>query len=289
MNQNNKQVQELLTTKVGTEGSLLIPRKIYDTLWEQVEKSLVGRQFAAFIVGPDGVPGSSFDLNLADVDSMTVYRVAEGAMVPIDVPSFSATNVVPRKYAVRPVITREMLEDAKWNLLEFSMRLAGTEMAENENAQILATLDGAGNTVSGGASLSVANITRAIQYLRDNDYNPKVFIIGPEVLNDIQTLSAFSDASQYGGADMQRNGFVGRIFGMDVYVISPNASTQTAAVQSRRAYVLDPMQAFCIVEKRPVSVEEYDDTVHDMQGVVISQRIGFSLIRSAAVVLITTS
>lgn len=284
-----QQIQELLQTRVGTEGSLLIPRKIYDILWEQAEKALVGRQFAAFIVGPDGVPGSSFDLNLADVDSMTVYRVAEAAMVPIDVPSFSSTNVVPRKYAVRPLISREMLEDAKWNLLEFSMRLAATEMAENETAQIMATLDGAANTVTGGASLTVANIARAVQFLRDNDFNPKVFLIGPEVLNDIQTLSAFSDASQYGGADMQRNGFVGRIFGMDVYVISPNASTLAAATQSRRAYVVDPAQAFCIVEKRPITVEEYDDATHDLQGVIISQRIGFALVRSAAVALITTT
>ena len=49
-----QQIQELLQTKIGTEGNLLIPTKIYDVLWEQVEKSLVGRQFAAFIVGPDG-------------------------------------------------------------------------------------------------------------------------------------------------------------------------------------------------------------------------------------------
>src|SRR3990167_32277 len=282
-------IQELLQTGIGTEGSLLIPRKIFDTLWEAVDKSLIGRQFAAFIVGSDGVPGSSFDLNLATADSMTVYRVAEGASVTIDVPAFTSTNVVPVKYAVRPLITREMLEDGKWNLLEFTMRLAAIEIAENEQAQILATLDGAANTVSGGATLSLANITRAIQYLRDSDFNPKVFVIGPEVLNDIQTLSAFSDASQYGGADMQRNGFVGRVFGMDVYVISPNASTQTSAVQSRRAYVLDPAQAFCIVEKRPVTVENYDDAIHDMEGVVISQRVGFSLIRSSAVCLVTTT
>lgn len=282
-------IQELLQTRIGTEGSLLIPRKIYDTLWEAVEKKLIGRQFAAFIVGPDGVPGSSFDMNLATADSMTVYRVAEGAMSPIDVPTFTAINVVPRKYAVRPVITREMLEDGKWNLLEFAVKTAGKEMAENETAQILSTLDGAGNTVSGGATLSIANITRAIQYLRDSDFDPQVMVIGPEVLNDLQTLSAFSDASQYGNNQMMMNGFVGTIFGLKVFIVTPNASTQSAATQSRRAYVLDPSQAFCVVEKRPVTVEEYDDAVHDMQGVVITQRIGFSLIRSNAVTLITTS
>src|SRR3990167_239806 len=127
-----QKIQELLQTRLGTEGSLLIPRKIYDVLWEQAEKALIGRQFAAFIIGPDGVPGSSFDLNLADVDSMTVYRTSEGAGIPIDIPSFANINVVPRKYAVRPMITREMLEDAKGNGLEFSGRLAATEMAENE-------------------------------------------------------------------------------------------------------------------------------------------------------------
>src|SRR3990167_496342 len=282
-------IQELLQTGIGTEGSLLIPRKIFDTLWEAVDKSLIGRQFAAFIVGSDGVPGSSFDLNLATADSMTVYRVAEGASVTIDVPAFTSTNVVPVKYAVRPVITREMLEDGKWNLLEFSMRLAGKEMAENETSQIITILYGATNVVTGGASITVANITRAVQYLRDNDFEPKVMLIGPEVLNDIQTLSAFSDASQYGGADMQKRGTIGRIFGMDVFVISPHASATAAATQSRRAYVLDTDQAFCIVEKRPLTMENYDDAVHDMQGVVISQRIGFARIRDTAIARITTT
>ena len=66
MAQEQMMIKELLQTRVGTEGTTLIPTKIYDTLWDSVDKALIGRQFAAFIVGPAGVPGSSFDLNLAN-------------------------------------------------------------------------------------------------------------------------------------------------------------------------------------------------------------------------------
>lgn len=291
MPKEQMRIQELLTTGVGTEGNTLIPTKIFDTLWDSVDKALIGRQFAAFIIGPDGVPGSSFDLNLATADSMTVYRVAEGAGIPLDTPTFTRTNVRPVKYAVRPAITREMLEDGKWNLLEFSLRTAGREIAENEQSLIIAALDGGANTVAGGANLNIANLTRAIQYLNDNDFSARVLLIGPEVLNDIQTLSAFSDASQFGSNEMMMRGFVGRIFGMDVFMYSPNAPAagRTAANQSLRAYVLDPMQAFCVVEKRPVTVERYSDAIHDQEGVAVSQRVAVSLIRSNAVAVITTS
>ena len=45
----------LLNTGIGaagSEGSLLIQKKIYDTLIEAVMKKLIGRQLAAFVIGP---------------------------------------------------------------------------------------------------------------------------------------------------------------------------------------------------------------------------------------------
>jgi len=42
-------VKELLQTDIGTEGSLLIPKKIYDTLIEEVDKALIPRDEAALV------------------------------------------------------------------------------------------------------------------------------------------------------------------------------------------------------------------------------------------------
>ena len=101
-------IQELLTTSAGTEGSLLIPKTIYANLIEAVEKKRIGRQFAAIYLGPNAIKGSSVDINTVDPDSMSVREVAEGAGIPIDTATYTSFNMKPVKYGVRPVVTKEM-------------------------------------------------------------------------------------------------------------------------------------------------------------------------------------
>ena len=73
--------------------------------------------------------------------------------------------------------TKEMEEDGKWGLLALSVKLAGKRLAENETNLIIAQLDNATNTVTGGASLTIANITRAMQYLDDADYDATTILV----------------------------------------------------------------------------------------------------------------
>ena len=110
-------VNEFLQTSTGTEGSLLIPKKIMDTLIAEVEKSLIPRSEAAIYNGPAQIPGSSIDVDLETPDSMDVRLIGEGAEFVVDAPAYTSTNLKPVKYGVALRITREMLEDAKWNLL----------------------------------------------------------------------------------------------------------------------------------------------------------------------------
>ena len=277
-------IKELLTTATGTQGTLLIERKIFDTLIEAVEKARVGRDLAAIYIGPDGIPGSSVELNLVDVDSMTVFRIAEGAAIPIDVAGYSTVNIRPLKYGVRPLITKEMQEDSKWDLIQHNIFTAGREIGENEDARIVDTaLDDAANTVTGGATITIANITRAIQYLEDGFYHATDFIVGPEVANDLRNLDTFVEASKLGTREAFERGIVGRIFGMDVRLVHTHAITTTSA------YVIDRAHAFVIVEKRPVTIERYDDVTHDLSGVVVTQRFTADSLRTSAIAKITTT
>ena len=278
-----KTIKELMTTGIGTQGTLLLERKIYDTLIDAAAKKLVGRSQAAFIVPPAGIPGSSVDINTVDVDSMKVYAIAEGAAIPLDTVAYSTANLRPAKYGVRIAITKEMMEDAKWDLMAHNIKVAGIEMAENEDSLILTVLDGATNVVSGGAAITIANITRAMQYLEDNDYTSTTLIVGPEVANDIRNIATFVESDKLGTREMFDTGFIGRIFGMDVIQFSAAVGTTT------RAYVLDKNHAFIGAEKRPVTVERYDDATHDLSGASVTQRVVFALLRDLAVARITTT
>lgn len=276
-------VKEFLSTAIGTEGQLLIPRKIMDTLLGETEKALIPRSEAAIVEGPASIPGSSVDIDLETPDSFDVRRTGEGAEFVMDAPAYTTTNAKPAKYGVALRITREMLEDAKWNLLERTIKLAGKRLAENENSLIVTALDQAAQTVSGGAAVTIGNITRAMQHLEDSDYEPTSYAVGMEVVNDIRNIDTFAEVDKSGSRDMLQRGFLGVVYGMKVFKVSTNAGMTTTT-----SYVFDRAHAYHIGEKRPVTLENFDLPLYDSSGAVISQRIVVTTLRSAAICKITS-
>lgn len=271
-----------LMRDMATPGSLLIPKKIYDTLLPEVKKELLPRELAAILVGPKGCPGSSLDFNLVKEDSMKVFRVAEGVAVPMDNPAYLSRNFKPVKYGVRPFISKEMSEDGKFDLLANALAVAGREFAENENDLIEAALGNATNTVTGSTSLTIANITRAMQYLEDENYKPTDLVIGTECLNDLRNLDVFLHTEKAGGLDIKKTGFIKTFMGMKVWHVG---STWTSGY----AYVLDRNHAFAIVEKRPLTVNRYNIPENDMSGAVLTTRIKVDYLRADAICKITTT
>lgn len=279
-----RHIQEYIGTGAGTEGSLLIPRKIYDTLIPEVMKALIPRSEAAFYIGPDGIPGSSVDINRVVVNKMNVRTVAEAAEIPIDNTEYNNINVKPLKYGVALRITREMMEDSKFDLMRHNIMIAGRRFAEQENTLVIAQLDLADNTVSGGAAITIANLTRAMQYLEDADFQPTTYVVGNEVLNDLRNIDTFVEANKVGNTEMLQTGFIGVIYGLNVIRVSTNAGMTATS-----SYVFDRNYAYCIAEKRPISIESFDIQQNDMSAAAITQRIAVQAIRTSAIAKITTS
>lgn len=277
-----EKVQEFLTRSNGAEGTLLIPRKIYDQLIPEVQRAQIGRQYAAHVVGPAEVPGSSVDINLATPQSMRVFKVAEGASVPISEHAYTTVNIKPDKFGVRPLITKEMIEDSQFNLMQDNLKQGMLELAYNETALIVSALDGAATTVAGGAALTIANITTAMLALENNNYKPSVLFIGPEALNDLRNIDTFVEYNK-SGDNALHTGAIGNIFGMEVVKVTAGGFTTTSS------YVVDASQAYAVVEKRGIESKEYEDVPADQMGVLLTQRVAVSLLRSAAVAKITTS
>ena len=283
-----KAVQELLSTGLGTEGQLLIPRKIHDTLIEEVDKNLIPRSEAAIYFGPGDIPGSSIDVDTVDANTMSVRIVAEGAEIPIDENAYSSFNLKPLKYGVSLRITKEMMEDGKWNLLAHNTKTAGKRFAENETSLIISdALESGTNTVSGGAAITISNITRAMQYLDDADYTPTTLFVGMEVLNDLRNIDTFVEANKVGNTDMLQRGFLGTIYGLNVIKFSTNAAP--SSTYSKYAYVTDKMHAYVIAEKRPVTLENFELPTYDMSAASVTQRIKVRYLRANAIAQITTS
>jgi HK97 family phage major capsid protein len=280
---NYKHIKEFLGTGSAEEGSLLIPKKIYDTLIEEVDKRLIQRSEAAIYIGPAGIPNSSIELNFVTPDSLSLRDIGEFGEFPMDSNNYASRNVKPLKYGVALRISKEMEEDGKWDLFAQQIKTIGKRFSEKENSLIITELDNASNTVSGSDQLTVANITRAMQYLDDKDYDPTTFVVGMEVLKDIRDLDTFVEAQKKGDDEVLKTGFIGVIYGMKVFKVSSNAGMTSA-----NAYVFDRDHAYAIVEKRPVTMEDFKLPLFDSRGATFSQRIKVRYLRADAIVKITT-
>ena len=281
-----KNIQEYISTEDGTAGSLLIPKLIMPTLIEEVDKNLIPREMAAMVWGPTQIQGSSFDVNLEVADTMDVRDVGEGAEIPLDNIDFTNVTFTPKKYGVAIRITREMMEDSQFELLQRNIRAAGRRFAENEQELVIAQLDLANATTAGGAAITIANIAESMFDVEDNDYTPTDYLVGNEVVQDLRNIDTFVEADKAGNREMMERGFIGTLFGMNVARYSTNSGSNATATSS---YVFDRSQAYAIAIKRDITVENFDLPTYDMQGAAITQRIAVKALRVKAISKITTS
>jgi len=276
-----QRLQEILTTTSEPE---MIPSQIYSTVIEAVKDKLIGTNLIGLRIGSDNIPGSSIDVVTQDVNSMTVYTLGEGQEVPISLEAVSAFNMAPIKYGMRPLITKEMIEDNKWDIIQRNLTEAGYAMARKLDSLIMAQIE-AGNsaavhTVAGGAAITLANIVTGMYNLEVDGYTPTDFILSAEIAQDIRQINTFVEADKSGITDPSK-GLIGTIFGMKVWT--------TNMATAKYAYIIDRAHALVLAEKRPITVEKYNDVTRDLSGVVLTARWKARYLRANACCVITTS
>lgn len=282
-----KQIQEYIGTEDGTPGTLLIPKLIMPTLIEAVDKALLPRELASVVWGPTQIQGSSFSINLESPDTIAINIVGEGAEVPMGAIDFTSVTYTPVKYGVAIRITREMMEDSQFELFNRNIAAAGKKFAEKETNLVLTALDGANSTVTGGASITIADITSGMLNVENEDYAPTDIIMGLEVLNDLRNIDTFVEADKAGNTNLMARNFIGTLYGMNVAKFSTNAAPTTT--YKKYAYVFDRSQAYGIAIKRDLTIENFNLPTFDMQGAVLTMRIDVKLHRSKAVSKLTTT
>jgi len=282
-------IQEYLNTDDATAGTLLIPKLIMPKLIAERNKALLPREMAAQVWGPSQIQGSSFTVNLDEVDSMSIRQVGEGAEIPLDNQGYESVTYTPVKYGVAIRITREMQEDSQFELLNRNIGLAGKRFAENETKLILTALDGANATTAGGAQVTIANITDSMEDVEDNDFEPTDITMGNEVVKDLRNIDTFVEADKAGNREMMDRGFVGTIYAMSASKFSSSTKVAPSTSHKKYAYIFDRAEAYGIAIKRDITVENFDLATYDMSGAAVTQRIDVQLLRSKAVSKITSS
>jgi HK97 family phage major capsid protein len=274
-------------TAGSSTGSYLVSRTLLSRVIDAARQKLMLRGLSAMYFGPSQIPGSTLVLPLQEQSSnlMRVSRVGQAGEFPLAQTTFESLTLTPVKYGARIGVTKEMIEDGIVDLATYHAELAGYEFALNEESLIVSQLDAASTASSqdvanGNASLPVSDITEAMQYLEAANFLPTDMIVGVEIANDLRNLDTFTEADK-SGVNNPSNRLIGKIYGMNVMVSN--------SVSAKLAYVIDRSHAFVLAEKRPLTIERYDDFARDVGFVVASQRFAASYLRSNAVSEITTT
>jgi N4-gp56 family major capsid protein len=106
------------------------------------------------------------------------------------------------------------------------------------------------STTSNASALTDAAIRRTIQRLDDNDtpMDGRFFIIPPSSRNTLMGLARYTEQAFVGNGDTIRNGEIGNLYGIPVFV-SSNADTGYGNTQTDRICLMGHKEAMVLVEQ----------------------------------------
>ena len=214
------------------------------------------------------------------------------------------------KTGVRPHITNEMVEDSRWDVIRRNLDMASLAMAKLEDKITMdAMIRGVPNGVAmvkgvGGigevipnhqiqmgdqptnGTLAWRSVALGIALLRMEQYVPNTLLIHPYQMIDLMTGEGdFIGANERAYMTLPesvrnsiQNGTVGSIGGMQVIV--------SANMTPGYALMFDSSQYSVFVERRPLTIDKYDDVLKDMQGIIMFQRYTAAAINRDAGVLL---
>ena len=273
--------RELLVSE-GIQASGMIPTQVYATIMEGADPAKCMRQiFPTYRM-------SSQVLKVPVGESGTYAPVvAEGAEIPIQDQTYTPVTFTAKKYAVRPMVTSEMIADASFDVIAAEIRKAGMRMENAFNylamEQILASVGDAGTyeTDCGGAGATPLAFTgKAMGTMIGRGFRPSKLIMTPVFYGAV--LQGGASLANNLGVDLTRSGTIGQLYGMDSYILGTTQSTASASKSwlfaadgNKGALLVDPNFAAAFGIREDISVEQYADPIRDLQGMVIRARFDF--------------
>lgn len=218
------------------------------------------------------------------------FDVQEAAEIPVAGEKYDYIDVNMRKIGVRPQISRELVEDAVWDVVARQLAEGGRAMAHKENELGLAILNtqatagnnfqGYGLTQTAGTAgvLAYADIVKSIGQLRAQNAFPSDLVVHPTEEASVLQDDKFIHAFYFGGLMKKSLGpqeYFGQILGF---------RTLTTTLQTQgSSLLLDAQRAAGFVIRRDVTVEHLIDPIKDLSGASFTARINLGVLRYLAV------
>lgn len=275
-------VRELLLTE-SIEGTTLIQTEMYNTVVEGAEPQKCFREALPIF-------HTSTDTLRVPIGATGSYaaQVAEGTEIPMGEQDYSYRDFDILKYGVRPMITNEMIEDSKFDVVAQEVKKAGAKVENKLNQLHLTTLlDNAGNEHDcAGSNLGVKAIGSAAALIRADGFNPDSVVLSPPAEGLV--LNEFVPSNYVGAQTVMNSGQVPKIIGLDSRVcgVADDSDTYTwgyAADGNIGMLVLDSSEAGATAMRRDISLAKYADPVRDLVGCSVTARFAVNYLQANAI------
>jgi len=278
-----KAEKELLISE-GMNSTSLLQTEVYNTILEGAQPEMVCRNIFPTITTDTNqirITYESGSLGLAE-------EVAEGAAIPIHTENFNTHNIDIKKIGVRPVITNELIEDGLWDMAEFELKRAGQKLEHKFNYDVIGeatdldTYSSIGSTNAGG-TCTVQQLITAIKDIHNNDQFPTDIILTPTAYASLISGSNILEANKAGDNKALRNYDIGSVLGLKAHMLTVDGPpSPTTSYQWNHGYdtavdigavICDP--SYCMIGmRRDLTIEQYDDPIHDLVGIAATMRFG---------------
>jgi len=271
------------------EDSTLVQEEIYKTVIEGTEPVKCMRDVLPII------KTDSYSVRFVKGESGTyAEKIAEGAKITIDTQLYTKQDITIDKYGVRPLITNELIEDALFDVVELELKKAGARLENALNRQCLyqmlqGTYKMTTNTLSpAGNHIAISDIAQAVAKVKKQDYLPDTLVLHPTAEGYLLQDSNLAYVSFAGSPGALRQGDVGNsLLGLKPYTCTATDASSptwddTTAASDVTAMVFSKKDLGAICMRRDLTIEQYDDPIHDLVGISLTMRFGTDVLREPA-------
>lgn len=296
-----KEVDDVLSRDVAR---IMIPEIINEQIQTKVEEKRIGRNLVRTV----RVNAPTFVW--MEEGKFQAEKVSEGAEIPKKHLTWKQHSAGVFKTGVSCAITREMIQDSRIDMIARHIDHAAIAMARFEDWCIFDALNngvpnntainsdghgGIGSEVPNhrykmgplatGNPLTWAAISKILVLARVENVEVDTMVINPVQMHDLLVQEQFIGAGEKTWLTLPESltramttGTIGNIGGLNV-IVSNNQPAGQALIFNRDMYGI-------IAERMPVAIDKYEDVLHQLQGVAISQRyVPVAVQRDAAFLL----
>ena len=272
--------RELLLSDANESGTL-IQTEIYRTIMEGSEPARCFREAVPIF----NMTSNVMQINVGETGTYAGF-IAEGAEIPVNDQAYTARTWTSKKFGERPLITREMVDDALFNVVELEVRKTGFRVENTMNQWMLQVLmDNAGNEHDINAAITtVGGVTAAIiarGLVVEDGFLPDRIVTHPAITPYLfkDFVPGYNPVAQ----DAVTRGVLPQVMGCRVFecgVACTSASAPTASTQpwgdktdtNIGMLVFDSRSSGGIGMRQDTRVEQYKDPVRDLVGMSVTMR-----------------